>query len=229
MFFSVLLKYFSIWKFTPALYALYGFVSISIMFYGIWDFPRAYLLLSLQSLLVVSMALWFRSKIIVVMNIVLFVGLLTGYAASGSSQVLINFSFPIVAFISARIINWKKERLTIKTELIRNSYLTVLFITMLFAVYRSFPSQYITLSWTAVVLLYFLISIILKNVKYRYLAVATMAVTTIYLFAIDLARIGVIFRIIAFMFLAIISIGISVYYVRKIKKKNPDQAGNSIP
>jgi uncharacterized membrane protein len=100
---------------------------------------------------------------------------------------------------------------------------------MLFAVYRSFPSQYITLSWTAVVLLYFLISIILKNVKYRYLAVATMAVTTIYLFAIDLARIGVIFRIIAFMFLAIISIGISVYYVRKIKKKNPDQAGNSIP
>jgi uncharacterized ion transporter superfamily protein YfcC len=36
---------------------------------------------------------------------------------------------------------------------------------------------------------------------------------------VDLAKIGMIYRIIAFLFFAIISIGISAYYVNKVKRK----------
>jgi hypothetical protein len=218
--FSVVLKYRSPWKYSPALYAVYGFVAVSIVFYGIWNLPRAYFMLSVQSLLVVSVALWFRSRIIVVMNLFLLLMLLLGYMAGSGTLQIVNFSFPAVAFLSARIINWQKDRLNIKTELVRNTYLVILFITMLYAFYKAVPGQYVTLSWTLTALFYFVLSIVLKNVKYRYMAVATMLATAIYLFAVDLARIGIIYRIIAFLFLAIISIGISSYYVRKIKKSH---------
>ena len=215
--FSALLKYRSPWKYSPALYALYGFVAVSIAFYGIWNVPRVFLMLSAQSLLVVSMALWFRSKIIVVMNLFLFIMLLAAYAISSGNLHTVNFSFPVVAFLSARIINWQRDRLNIKTDLIRNTYLVILFLTMLYAVYKAVPGQYVTLSWTLTAVLYFILSIVLKNVKYRYMAVAGMLATAVYLFAVDLARIGILYRIMAFLFLAIISIAISAYYVRKVK------------
>jgi hypothetical protein len=218
--FSAILKYQSPWKYSPALYAVYGFVAVSMVFYGIWGLPRAYVMLSLQSLLVVSVALWFRSRIIVVMNLFLFMTLLLGYAAGSGNLQAVNFSFPAVAFLSARIINWQKDRLNIKTELIRNTYMVILFITLLYAFYKAVPGQYVTLSWTLAALFYFVLSIVLKNVKYRYMAVATMLATAIYLFAVDLARIGIIYRIFAFLFLAIISIAISAYYVRRIKKSH---------
>ena len=67
-------------------------------------------------------------------------------------------------------------------------------------------------------LLFFAVSLLIKNVKYRYMALATIISAAFYLFRVDLARIEIAYRVIAFMFLAIISIGISVYYTRKIRK-----------
>jgi uncharacterized membrane protein len=69
-------------------------------------------------------------------------------------------------------------------------------------------------------LLYFLLSFILKNVKYRYMALGTMICTAFYLFIIDMARIDIIYRVLAFLFLAAISIGISIYYTNRIKKSD---------
>src|SRR5664280_2635437 len=54
------------WNFASAFYALYGFMAMSIAFHGILGFPRVYLLLAVQSLVVVSMALWFRNRLIAV-------------------------------------------------------------------------------------------------------------------------------------------------------------------
>jgi len=217
--YSILLKRFSVWKYAPALYALYGFVAISITIYGLYGFPRAYLLLSVQSFLVVSIALWYRSKIIIVMNVLLFLTILVAYLATSASSNIINFSFPLIAFLSVRVINWQKKRLNIETELIRNTYLITLFITTLYALYKGIPGSYVTLSWTIASLVFFALSLLLKSVKYRWMALAGFIATAIYLFAVDLARIEIVYRIIAFLFLAMISIGISIYYVKKIKKK----------
>jgi hypothetical protein len=90
---------------------------------------------------------------------------------------------------------------------------------VLITLYHLIPARYITLSWTAVAVIYFALSLILKNVKYRYLALGTMIAATFYLFIVDLAKIELVFRILALMFLAIISIGLSIYYSRKNKKK----------
>ena len=221
--FSVFLKKYSELKYAPAFYALYGFVSISTAVYGIFGLPLAYLLLSIQSLLVVSMAIWFRSKIIVFMNFFLFILLMTGYYFSADSVHSINFCFALIAIITARVINWKRERLDIKTDLLRNIYLIFGFFTLLFALYKAVPGPYVTMSWSIAAVIYFLLSILIHNVKYRLMAIFTMIAAAIYLFIVDLASVGIIYRIVAFMFLAIISIAISVYYTKHKKKNLPDE------
>ena len=193
-------------------------MAMSISIYGLLGFPGAYLFLSIQSLVVVSMALWFRNRLIVVMNSLLFLFIYLIYLISSKPVGGVNFSFALIALISARIINWKKSRLQIQTEFLRNLYLFEGFFMVLFALYNAVPKHFITLSWTMAALLYFLLSFILKNVKYRYLALGTMVCAAFYLFLVDLAHIEIVYRILALLVLAAISIGISIYYSQRIKK-----------
>jgi hypothetical protein len=218
--YSTLLHSNSDWNFGAAYYALYGFMAMSIALYGLVGFPRVYLLLSIQSLIVVSMALWFHNRLIVVMNSILFLSILSVYLLSSRSIDGINFSFALVPLVSARIINWKKSRLQIETDMMRNLYMIEGFIMMLIALSHAVPKHFVTLSWTMAALLYFLISILLKNIKYRYMALGTMICAAFYLFIIDLARIEIVYRVVALLFLAAISIGISMYYTNRIKKSD---------
>jgi hypothetical protein len=218
--YSAILKSTSEWNFASAFYALYGFMAMSISLYGLFGSPIVYVLLSVQSLIVVSMALWFRNKLMVIMNSLLFLSILIIYLFSSKSVDSVNFSFAIGSLISARIINWKRSRLQIETDLMRNLYLIEGFIMVMYALYHAVPRQFITLSWTMAALLYFLLSFILKNVKYRYMALGTMICAAFYLFLVDLARIEIIYRVLALLFLAAISIGISIYYTNRIKKSS---------
>jgi hypothetical protein len=193
-------------------------MAMSIALYGIFKLPGVYLLLSIQSLLVVSMALWFRNRLIIVMNSILFLTILIVYLLSSKNVDGVDFSFALVALISARIINWKNSRLQIKTDLIRNLYMLEGFCMMLLALLNAVPKQFVTFSWTVTALLYFIISLLLKNIKYRYMALGTMICSAFYLFIVDLARIGIIYRVLALLFLAAISIGISIYYTNRVKK-----------
>jgi hypothetical protein len=216
--YSVVLKYVSDWKFASAFYALYGFLAMSISLYGMVGLPEVYLLLSVQSLVVVSMALWFRNRLIIVMNSLLFLVILLIYLFLAKPVDGVNFSFALVPLVSARIINWQKARLNIKTELIRNLYLILGFFMVLYALYHGLPKQFVALSWTVAALFYFLLSFLLKNIKYRYMALGTMICAALYLFIVDLARIDIIYRVLALFFLAVVSIGISIYYNNRVKK-----------
>jgi len=221
--FSTFLKSRSAWKLIPAFYALYGFLALSISVHGIYGFPNGYWLLSIQSILVLIMALWFRNKVIVLMNAILFVMLFIIYLGSSESVNEVNYSFAVVALLTARILNWKKDRLEIKTEMLRNIYLFSAFIMVPFAFYHSLPANFITLSWTILAITYFVLSIVLKNTKYRYIALGTMLATALHLFMVDLARIEIVYRVIAFLSLAVISLFISVYYTGKMKKLKKEE------
>jgi hypothetical protein len=165
-------------------------VALSITIGGIYKFPLAFFLLSIQSLLVVTMALWFRSRFIVIMNSLLFIGLLIAYLAFADPLHSINFSFAIVALVTARILNWKKKRLEIRTELIRNIYLLTGAAMVLYSLHHAVPTQFITLSWALAAVLFFILSVLIHNIKYRWLAIMTMVVTVFYLFIIDLKNIS---------------------------------------
>jgi len=216
--YSIVLHSKSDWNFASAFYSLYGFMAMSIALYGLLGFPKVFLLLSLQSLVVVSMALWFRNKLIVVMNSLLFVAIVLVYLISSEPINSVNFSFALSALITARVINWQRSRLKIETDIIRNLYLIEGFAMVLLALFHAVPKQFITLSWIMAALFYFLISLLLKNVKYRYMALGTMICAALYLFLVDLVKIEIIYRILALMFLSAISIGISMYYSSRIRK-----------
>ena len=216
--YSIVLKSVSDWKFASAFFALYGFLAMSISLYGLTGIPRVYLLLSVQSLVVVSMALWFRNRLMIVMNSLLFLTILMVYLLSSKPVNGVNFSLAFVPLVSARIINWQRARLNIKTDLIRNLYLIAGFFMVMYALYHWLPKQFVTLSWTVAALVYFLLSFLLKNIKYRYMALGTMICAALYLFIVDLASIGIIYRVLALLFLAVVSIGISIYYSNRIKK-----------
>jgi hypothetical protein len=217
--FSIIIKSREVKLFVPAFYACFGFMALSVAVFGFFGFPDTYLVLALQSLLVVSTALWFRSKIIVVTNTMLFLGILLTYLFIEESLSTINYTIVFVSLISARLLNWKKERLTLQTEILRNIYLFSALSILLYALYGSLPGKFITISWIAASGLFFLLSVILKNVKYRWLGFIGIFATVVYLLMVDLAQMDVVYRIVVFLFLAILSISISVYYTRRIKKK----------
>jgi hypothetical protein len=207
-------------EFIPALFACFGFMAMSVSVYGYTGLPNAHLLLALQSLLVMSMALWYKSKIIVVVNTMLYLVILLIYMIAYPSVDSINIVFALVALTSARILNWQKERLTLRTEVLRNLYLIAAFFMVLFSLKQAVPVQYVTLSWTLAAAFYLVMNIILNNIKYRWMAIFTFIATAIYLFAVDLASLQVGYRVLAFLFLAAISIAASLYYTKKLRKKN---------
>ena len=220
--YSVFMKLKTDWKNIRALYALYSFSALSIVVYGFLGFPAAFMLLAFESLLVVSMALWFRSKFIVFMNLLMFIGLLITYKAVGESLSSVNFSFAIVSLVTARILHLQSERLGIKTDFLRNIYMIIGFIMMLYALHKSVPVGFVTISWTALALVYFGLSILLKNIKYRWMSIFTFAASAFYLFIVDFQKIDMVFRVLAFLVLAIISIGISIYYTKRQKSNKDD-------
>ena len=210
------------WKSIAAMYALYSFIALSITIAGIYKFPLAFFLLSIQSLLVVIMALWFRSRFIVIMNTFLFAGLLIAYVASAESINSINFSFALVALITARILNWKKQRLEIRTELIRNFFLFTGAVMVLFSLHEAIPANFITLSWALSAVVFFILSVWIRNIKYRWISIITMVITVIYLFLVDLSNISLGYRVVALMFLAAVSLGISIFYSRRMRSRKEE-------
>jgi hypothetical protein len=215
--FSIWLQSRQKWPTITAFYTLYGFVALSICVAGAYQFPRAFMLLAIQSLLVVSAALWFRSRFIVIMNTLLFIGLLITYLALPDKLLSIDFTFALVALVTARILNWKKKRLEIRTELIRNLYLITGAGMALYGLHEAVPAHFISLSWILTAVTFFALSLVLHNIKYRWLAIATLVVTVFYVFIVDLKSISLGYRIVALMVISVISLGISIYYARRIR------------
>jgi hypothetical protein len=223
MVFSVWIQSRGTWNRIAAFYALYGFIALSICVAGAFHFPNAFLTLALQSMLVVSAALWFRSRFIVVMNTLLFAGLLITYLALPDHLNSINFTFALVALVTARVLNWKKKRLEIRTELIRNMYLMTGASMLLYSLHEVVPVHFISLSWVLTAVVFFLLSLLLQNIKYRWLAIATVLVTVFYVFIVDLKSISLGYRIVALMVISFISLGISIFYSRRIREDKGDQ------
>ena len=217
--YSIILQKYSAINIMASMYALYGFLALSVAIYGLLGFPQSYPFLALQSLLVVSMALWFRSRFIVVMNTLLYVGIMALYLYQSESSNTSNFTLMLVAFVSARVINWKKERLNIKTEFVRDLYLISGFIMTLIAFYNASPPLYITASWIFAAVLFFVLSHLMKNIKYRWLSIATMVASAIRLIFVDMSSIDIGYRVLVFLGLAVISITVSILYTRYFVKK----------
>ena len=167
-----------------------------------------------QSLLVISTAVWFRSKFIIVANFIIYAIIFVAYLAVEGKVDLISISFGIVALLSARVLNWKKDRLELKTEQMRNAYLLSALFIIPYALYFAMPESLISVSWIVVAIVYYILSLILKNKKYRWMALLTLLLTVGYVFIIGITNSDPTYKIVSFIALGTVLIVVSLTYTK---------------
>lgn len=201
-------------KYSTFYLAMAGYLSLSLAILH-WQVPDYLIWLCWQSLLVVVTAVWFRSKFIVVANFIIYLAVLLAYLTSGEEINFFSLSFGVTALLSARILNWKKERLELQTEQMRNAYLAAALFTIPYALYNTVPESLISISWIIVAVIYYLLSIVLNNKKYRWMSLITFLLTLIYTAIIGITGSDLVYKIISFLALGIVLITISIFYAKK--------------
>jgi uncharacterized membrane protein len=93
-----------------------------------------------------------------------------------------------------------------------------------YALYHTVPSGYVSLSWVGVAGFYYLLSIILKNKKYRWMALLTFMLTALYLLAIGTINFDPVFRLISFIVLGTALIIVSILYTKVRNKNKPENS-----
>jgi uncharacterized membrane protein len=207
-------------KWSTFIYAMTAYAALSFAIINLFSGSDIFILLCWQSLVVVSTAVWFRSKLIIVTNFVIYAGIFIAYLIAVQHVSLVSISFGIVALLSARILNWKKEVLELQTEQMRNAYLIAALLIIPYALYHSLPAVYVSYTWVAVALIYYWLSNLLKNKKYRWMSLATLLMTVIYVLIFGITTEETMDRILAFIVLGVVLLMMSIIYTRKRTKNS---------
>lgn len=206
-------------KYSVFFFAILGYSALSIAIINSFKIPELFIWLSWQSILVVTTAIWFRSKIIIIANFFIYVLIAIATMSFSGSYAISCMNAGVVALLSARILNSQKDKLEIKTEAIRNAYLGIAFILLPYSTFLIVPLEYVGLTWLALALLYYAFSLILKNKKYRWMAMLTLAITILYTIVLGIMHPEDELKVISFIIVGLVLIIISIVYT-KIKSKN---------
>jgi uncharacterized membrane protein len=201
-------------RYATFFYTMAGNFALSVAIFSTFSIPSAFLWLCLQSFLVISMAVWFRSRFIVVSNFGIFITILIAYIVLAPEINGILLVFGIVALLSARIMNWQKDRLQLKADLLRSSYLLTGLVVIPLALLHMLPKVWVGLSWAGVALAYYGLSKLLGNLKYRWMAIATLLLSVLHVMIIGTMALEPTYRIISFIALGIVLLGVSLWYIK---------------
>ncbi|HTY37057.1 MAG TPA: DUF2339 domain-containing protein [Bacteroidota bacterium] len=205
-------------------YAMLGYAALSGAIVARFPMPEFFVWLCWQSIVVISTAVWFRSRFIVVANFVIYLIIFAAYLIASPTVSIISVSFGVVALLSARILNWRKDQLALRTEMMRNAYLASALLFLPYALYHSVPPQFVSVSWLILASFYYIAGRVLKSRKYRWMALLTMSLTILYVFIIDLTTVDPVVRIISFLVVGSALLAISmVYSRRKVKDQRASQ------
>ena len=201
-------------RYSTFIFAILGYLALSVAIIVEFKTPGSFILLCWQSLLVVSTAIWFRSKYIILANFIIYLIIFFTYLLLEGKVHFVSLSFGIVALLSARILNWKKDRLELKTDQMRNAYLLSALFIIPYALYFAMPDSLISVSWIGVAILYYLLSLALKNKKYRWMALLTLLLTIGYVFVIGITSSDPTYKIVSFILLGAVLISVSLIYTK---------------
>jgi len=199
-------------------YAMLGYAALSIAIIASFPMPDYFVWLCWQSVIVITTAVWFRSRFIVVANFAIYLSIFGAYLISAPTVSTISVSFGVVALLSARILNWRRDQLALRTEMMRNAYLASALLFLPYALYHSVPPQFVSASWLILAAFYYIAGRTLKSRKYRWMALLTMSLTILYVFINDLTTVDPIVRIVSFLVVGSALLAISMVYSRKRRK-----------
>jgi hypothetical protein len=209
-------------QFSTSFYACFGYMALTVAIISHFESPVSFIWLGWQSLLVVSSAIWFRSKIVVVANMVIYLGILIYYLSFVAPDLAVNMSYAAVALLSARILNWQRERLTLYTESMRNIYLASALVIVPYGLSYGVAGDYISVSWLGAALFFFALNLALHNTKYRWMAIWMLFLTVGRVVLIDMASLSPAFRIVSFMVVGVTMLVVSWMYAR-YRKETTDE------
>lgn len=206
-------------------YAMTGYLALSAAIVKACPSPEVFIWLSAQSLVVVATALWFRSRFIVVANFFIYAAIVLAYMVVAKEETGISLGFGVVALLTARILNWQKERLELRTESMRNAYLASAFIVFPYALYHLVPRAYVSVSWVGVAVVYYLMNLIVRNPKYRWMGHLTLLLTVGYVIVAGVTRLTPAYRIVSFLVLGTVLLAVSLIFtrVRARRRRAPDE------
>jgi hypothetical protein len=138
----------------------------------------------------------------------------------------VSVSFGVVALLSARILNWQRDRLELRTDLMRNAYLASALLFLPYALYNSVPPHFVSVSWLILASFYYIASRLLKSRKYRWMALLTTLLTILYVFIMDLTTVDPVVRIVSFLVVGSVLLTISMIYSRKKQNIAPKPQAN---
>jgi hypothetical protein len=206
-------------------YAMTGYAALSFAILKLAGKPEVFVWLSLQSVVVVATAIWFRSRFIVVANFFIYTAIVLAYIVLAERETGISVGFGIVALVSARILNWQKDRLELKTGLMRNAYLVGAFLVFPYACYHLVPVRYVGLAWVGLALGYYAMNFIVQNQKYRWMGHATLLLTTFYLGIVGTSRFEPVYRVLSFLVLGTVLLIVSLVFTRLKKRQSAGAPG----
>ncbi len=202
-------------RYSTFIYAMLAYTALSVAIIFTFSAPAFFIWLCWQSLIVISTALWFRSKFIIVANFIIFIAVMIAYLVSEGTIGVESLSFGIVALISARVLNWQRERLELETDKMRTAYLITSLLIIPYSFYHIFPSELVGISWVGLAMVYYLLSSILKNNKYKLMALGTLLMTVVYLLIFGITSSETLYKIISFLLVAGVLMVISLIYSRR--------------
>jgi len=196
-------------------YAILGYTALSAAIVAQFPQPDFFVWLCWQSIIVVSTAVWFRSRFIIVANFIIYLFVFIAYLSTAGTVGSVSVSFGIVALLSARVLNWQRDRLELRTDLMRNAYLASALLFLPYALYNSVPPHFVSVSWLILASFYYIASRLLRSRKYRWMALLTTLLTILYVFVVDLTTVDPVVRIVSFLVVGSVLLTISMIYSRK--------------
>ncbi len=203
-------------------YAMTGYLALSVALARLVPLPNLFIWLSWESLLVVATALWFRSKLIVLGNFFIFVAIVVTYMVVATSESGISIGFGLVALLTARILRWQHERLELQTELMRDAYLASAFVIFPYSLYHLVPRAFVAVSWVGAALAYYVMNLVVRSPKYRWMGHLTLLLTAGYMIVIGLFQLGPGLRIASFLVLGTALLVVSlVFTMARARRRGP--------
>ncbi|HEY3286312.1 MAG TPA: hypothetical protein VGJ96_04230 [Gemmatimonadaceae bacterium] len=208
-------------------YAMTGYLALTVALARMVPVPNLFIWLSGQSLVVVATALWFRSKLIVLGNFFVYLGIVFAYVLVADRETGISIGFGIVALLTARILHWQAERLDLKTELMRNAYLASAFVIFPYALYHLVSRAWVPVSWVAIALAYYAMNLIVRSPKYRWMGHCTLLLTALYMIVVGIFQLSPAYRIASFLVLGTVLLAVSLIFTMARARRRgttPEQA-----
>jgi len=200
--------------YSASFYALTGLFALSVAIHMRFSGAMSYMLLGWQSVLVVWLAVWFRSRIIAVANLAICAGIYLYSLAAEPASAGVNLNFAAVAVLSFWLLQRYRESLGLSSPLFAYAYLVFALVVTPVGLYLGVPAEAVSVAWLGASLAYFGLAFLLRERALRVVAITFLLLTVGHVFLIDLAQLEPVYRVLSFLALGVVLVAISLIYAR---------------